>query len=64
LIKLKPMNSPLCPVKAIQWRLLATTTESDSLFGHNKGASRVNLTKRQATKVLAAAWRHLGKCQP
>ncbi|PLW14427.1 hypothetical protein PCANC_15977 [Puccinia coronata f. sp. avenae] len=60
-IKLRPMNSPLCPVKAITRRLRATSTGTDSLLGHDQNATRVNLTKRRANEVLSAAWQHLGK---
>jgi hypothetical protein len=61
LIKLRPMNSTLCPVKAITRRLRATSTGTDSLLGHNQNATQVNLTKQRANEVLSAAWQHLGK---
>jgi hypothetical protein len=60
-LKLQQMPSPLCQVKAIEKCRAATRKESDSLFGYRSTHGRVNLTKRQVNKVLAAAWRSLGK---
>jgi hypothetical protein len=61
LIKLRPMNSPLCPVKAVEKRLRTTLMGTDSLFGHDQDTTRVNITKQCANNVLSAAWQHLGK---
>jgi hypothetical protein len=61
LLKLRPMLSPLCPVRSVERRIAATWKESDSLFGYEGIHGRVNLTKRRVNKVLAAAWRSLGK---
>ncbi|POW14228.1 hypothetical protein PSHT_07485 [Puccinia striiformis] len=63
IIKLRPMNCPLCPVKAIERRRQATTTDTDSLFGYNSQSGRVNLTKRRVNQILAAAWHDLGRPQ-
>ncbi|KAI9616963.1 hypothetical protein H4Q26_010600 [Puccinia striiformis f. sp. tritici PST-130] len=60
IIKLRPINSPLCPVKAIERRRQATSTDTDSLFGYNGPKGRVNLTKRRVNQILAAAWNDLG----
>ena len=61
ILKLGPMGSTLCPVKAIERRLEEPLEETDSLFGFGKGASRVNLTKRRTNELLAAAWKELNK---
>ncbi|POW12350.1 hypothetical protein PSTT_04642 [Puccinia striiformis] len=60
-LKLRSINSPLCPVKAIERRRLATTLETDSLFGYESPKGRINLTKRRVNQVLAAAWHDLGR---
>jgi hypothetical protein len=61
LLKLQPMPSPLCPVRAIGRRKQATQNDTDSLFGYNRPTGRINLTKRRVNGVLANAWSHLGK---
>ncbi|POV94226.1 hypothetical protein PSHT_16347 [Puccinia striiformis] len=60
-LKLRSINSPLCPVKAIERHRLATTLETDSLFGYESPKGRINLTKRRVNQVLAAAWHDLGR---
>ncbi|POW16687.1 hypothetical protein PSTT_01083 [Puccinia striiformis] len=60
-IKLRSINSPLCPVRAIEQRRQATTSDTDSLFGYEGPKGRINLSKRHANQVLAAAWHDLGR---
>lgn len=60
-IKLWPMKGPLCPVQAVERRLVTMSRTTDSLFGYRKHPHHINLTKRQANTVLQAAWAELGR---
>ncbi|POV96078.1 hypothetical protein PSHT_15361, partial [Puccinia striiformis] len=48
-------------VRAIEQRRQATTSDTDSLFGYEGPKGRINLSKRHANQVLAAAWHDLGR---
>ncbi|PLW51877.1 hypothetical protein PCASD_00930 [Puccinia coronata f. sp. avenae] len=54
-MQLKPPTNDLCPAKAIQHRLVSSTTVEDSLFGCKGPKGRVHLKKRRVNKVLKAA---------
>ncbi|KAI9608766.1 hypothetical protein H4Q26_004953 [Puccinia striiformis f. sp. tritici PST-130] len=52
---------PTLPSRAIERRQQATTSDTDSLFGYEGPKGRINLSKRHANQVLAAAWHDLGR---
>jgi hypothetical protein len=60
-LKLRPMSSPLCPVKALNRRLALVSSRTDSLFGFSTPSEQINLTKRRANKTLGRAWQAIGQ---
>jgi hypothetical protein len=60
-LQLQPMQSYLCPTRAVQRCLQDTMTPSDSFFGFSTPKGRMNLTKRQVNALLAMAWAVIGK---
>jgi hypothetical protein len=60
-LTLRPVHGTLCPIQALSHRLQDATSASDSLFGFNTNAGRVNLTKQRFNQILKAVWRTTGR---